>query len=231
MRRIPRILGGLLVFLFWGCGDGGMKPALIDAGAKDASAREATPDSLPSLDVGMVDLPGLKDAVLAVDQAPFPIDSLPKYDLSTTPDLLPPPPDVKPVSDTGTGTQTSDTSPGSTVDTSPLPKDTVIFANADLGSATPQCVAAAPGWRNLLGTFLAEDQKCWADSDCTYVSFTDACGMICPLPMNKQRIGEFSTQVNTYASSNCASCANPTSYPTCPVPRGVYCNSGRCEYR
>jgi hypothetical protein len=116
-------------------------------------------------------------------------------------------------------------------DTQPLPKDVTVYANKDLATADDRCVAATPGWVSVVATFLAEDQKCWADADCTYVSFSDSCGMICVLPMNQQRIGEFGTQVYNYATANCSSCPTPSSYPTCPAPTSVYCNAGRCEYK
>ena len=119
----------------------------------------------------------------------------------------------------------------STAGVPPLPKDVVILTNENLGPADAQCIAATPGWVNMVSTFLAEDQKCWADTDCTYVSFSDSCGMICVLPMNQQRIGEFGTQVYGYASENCSSCPSPASYPACSAPRAVFCNAGRCEYK
>lgn len=111
-----------------------------------------------------------------------------------------------------------------------LPKDITVYTKAEMTPTRPSCVAAAPGWLSLVSVFLAEDQKCWSDTDCTYVSFTDSCGMICVLPINKQRIGEFGTQVYTYASANCSSCPDSVVYPDCPAPRSVYCNVGRCEY-
>jgi hypothetical protein len=142
--------------------------------------------------------------------------------------------DVVSGGDSATGAQ-----PDSTVardlakssDTAPAGQNTVLFLNQDQGPADAQCVAATSGWLDVVSTFLAEDQKCWADSDCTYVSFTDSCGMICPVPMNTQRIGEFGTEVYNHASANCASCPRPATYPACPSPRGVYCNAGRCEFR
>jgi hypothetical protein len=112
-----------------------------------------------------------------------------------------------------------------------LPKDVTVYASKDYGPADAQCVAATPGWLSQVATFLAEDQKCWADSDCTYVSFSDNCGSICVLPMNQQRIGEFGTRVYGYASSNCSTCPSAPSYPACAPPTAVYCNAGRCEYK
>lgn len=92
-------------------------------------------------------------------------------------------------------------------------------------------MAATPGWLSLVATFLAEDQKCWADADCTYVSFSDGCGEVCVLPMNRQRIGEFGTHIYDYASSNCTTCPKLPSYPSCSPPTTMFCNAGRCEYK
>ena len=116
-------------------------------------------------------------------------------------------------------------------DAPPLPKDVTIHAAKDYTPADDQCTAATTTWLDLVATFLAEDQKCWADSDCMYVSFTDNCGEICVLPMNQQRVGEFGTRVYSYAAENCSTCPTSVSYPTCAQPTAVYCNAGRCEYK
>jgi hypothetical protein len=120
---------------------------------------------------------------------------------------------------------------GAGSDAAQLPKDVTVYTSKDYSAADAQCVAATPGWLSQVATFLAEDQKCWADSDCTYVSFSDDCGLICVLPMNQQRIGEFGTRVYGYASSNCSTCPSLPSYPACAPPTAVYCNAGRCEYK
>jgi hypothetical protein len=112
-----------------------------------------------------------------------------------------------------------------------LPQDVTVHTAKDFSDADPQCVAATPGWLSLVATFLAEDQKCWADSDCTYVSFSDGCGEVCVLPMNRQRIGEFGTHIYDYASSNCTTCPKLPSYPSCSPPTTMFCNAGRCEYK
>jgi hypothetical protein len=112
-----------------------------------------------------------------------------------------------------------------------LPQDVTVHAAKDFSDADPQCVAATPGWLSLLSTFLAEDQKCWADSDCMYVSFSDGCGEVCVLPMNRQRVGEFGEHIYSYASSNCTTCPKVPSYPSCSPPTTVFCNAGRCEYK
>jgi hypothetical protein len=112
-----------------------------------------------------------------------------------------------------------------------LPQDVTVHAAKDFSDADPQCVAATPGWLSLVATFLAEDQKCWADSDCTYVSFSDGCGQVCVLPMNRQRIGEFGTHIYDYAASSCLTCPKLPSYPPCAPPTTMFCNAGRCEYK
>jgi hypothetical protein len=197
------------------------------------------PDTSPTIpDAKSVDLFVGKDLAPTSDNASGPdtssdlaADTLPPQDLMRTPDLavevllLPPEtvdakaPSAEEASDLAT-------------DTPSLPKDVIVYTNKDLvAGADAKCVAAAPGWLSVVSTFLAEDQKCWADSDCTYVSFSDACGMICVLPMNQQRIGEFGNQVYGYASANCGTCPSPTTFPTCPAPTTVYCNAGRCAYK
>jgi hypothetical protein len=112
-----------------------------------------------------------------------------------------------------------------------LPQDVTVHTAKDFSDADPQCVAATPGWLSLVATFLAEDQKCWADSDCMYVSFSDGCGEVCVLPMNRQRVGEFGTHIYDYASSNCTTCPKVPSYPSCAPPTTMFCNAGRCEYK
>jgi hypothetical protein len=112
-----------------------------------------------------------------------------------------------------------------------LPPDVTVHAAKDFSDADPQCVAATPGWLSLVATFLAEDQKCWADADCMYVSFSDGCGEVCVLPMNRQRIGEFGTHVYDYASSSCTTCPKLPNYPSCAPPTTMVCNAGRCEYK
>jgi hypothetical protein len=187
--------------------------------------------SVSSADGGAADVVTLSD-IIGRDST-MAADALSVAD-SVTDGLFLPPPEasdaqVQPTPDAGRAL--SDASGDLATDVPPLPKDVVISTNKDLGPADAQCIAATPGWLDLVSTFLAEDQKCWADTDCTYVSFSDSCGMICVLPMNQQRIGEFGTQVYGYASSNCSSCPSPASYPACPAPRAVYCNAGRCEYK
>lgn len=112
-----------------------------------------------------------------------------------------------------------------------LPQDVTVYTAKDFSDADAQCVAATPGWLSLVATFLAEDQKCWADSDCMYVSFSDGCGQVCVLPMNRQRVGEFGDHVYNYASSNCTTCPKLPSYPSCAPPTTMFCNAGRCEYQ
>ena len=120
--------------------------------------------------------------------------------------------------------------PSPATDAASLPQDTTIHLSRDQGGADAACVAGTLGWLSLVATFLSEDQKCWADADCIYVSFSDACGEICPVPINRQRVGEFGSQVYGHASSKCSSCPKLTGSVACPQPRGVFCNAGRCEY-
>ena len=194
------------------------------------------PDASAALpDARAADLPVAKDLVPPSDNATSPdasnaADVLAPADLGRIPDgaseSSSPPPDASDAK-----VQASEVSGDLASEAPPLPKDVTVYTNKDLGTADAKCVAATPGWLSLVSTFLAEDQKCWADTDCTYVSFDDSCGMICVLPMNEQRIGEFGSQVYGYATANCSTCPSPASYPSCPAPTTVYCNAGRCAYK
>ena len=204
--------------------------AFVALGCHSNAIRVLTPDGGVA-DVGGADQVTSSDSAASPDaSADLPRDSLAPVDLARVPDSAPdgvsPPPEAPDAK-----VQALEVSSDLATDTPLLPKDVVLFTNKDFGAADARCIAATPGWLGLVSTFLAEDQKCWADTDCTYVSFSDACGMICVLPMNMQRIGEFGTQVYNYASANCSTCPSPASYPACAAPRAVYCNAGRCEYK
>jgi hypothetical protein len=237
-------IGLLFVPIGIGCHSTGINISSADGGVADVT----TLSDIIGRDSTMATGPDMPDALVAPDvlepgpdtnvrgsdaAAILPADALSVADSATEGLFLPPPEasDAQVQTTPDAGRAPSDASGDLATDVPPLPKDVVISTNKDLGPADAQCIAATPGWLDLVSTFLAEDQKCWADTDCTYVSFSDSCGMICVLPMNQQRIGEFGTQVYDYASTNCSTCPSSVSYPACPAPRAVYCNAGRCEYK
>jgi hypothetical protein len=195
--------------------------ASSDRGISDVTA-VGVPDTLSRSEDG----PG-RDSVPDVQP-----DAMPTPDLAVISDVASGGQDLLPIAYTDAQTTMRDAGATLSPEVGALPKDTVVFPNQDQGRADAQCVAATPGWLNIVGTFLVEDQKCWADTDCTYVSFSDPCGNICPVPMNTQRIGEFGTEVSGYANANCGTCPSPAAtHPVCSAPRAVYCNAGQCEFR
>lgn len=188
------------------------------------------PEVQAKADVGVPDLTILPDRFGSAEA-----NAKPDVSTEETPPELP---DTKPSADErvdlGLDSVVDLAGPGidtGSAEVMPLPKDVTIYAVKDLAPADAKCVAAAPGWVEVVATFLSEDQKCWADSDCNYVSFSDSCGFICVLPMNKQRIGEFYEHTSGYASTNCSTCPTVLAFPACTPPTDVYCNAGRCEYR
>jgi hypothetical protein len=187
-----------------------------DAMSLAASASDVSPDVRPA-----------SDSIAVVDStresSPAPSDAwdvkLPTAEVSSDSPLETAPDGLRvPSADSGS-------------DVPALPQDVTVYTAKDFSDADPQCVAATPGWLSLVATFLAEDQRCWADDDCTYVSFSDGCGQICALPMNWLRIGEFGTHIYDYAFSNCTTCPKLPSYPSCSPPTTMFCNAGRCEYK
>jgi hypothetical protein len=102
------------------------------------------------------------------------------------------------------------------------------------GPADAACVQGTSSWLDGLTTYLAEDRRCFADSDCQYVSFSNACGQVCPVPMNTQRIGEFGQHAIGDFDPKCSSCPVLTDYPSCPTPPGdgsVICNNNLCIWK
>ena len=102
------------------------------------------------------------------------------------------------------------------------------------GTADTTCVAATASWLDSLTTYLAEDRKCWADSDCNYVSFSNSCGLVCPVPMNVQRVGEFAKNAIGDLDPKCSTCPVLTDYPSCPAPPGdgsVICSNNVCVWK
>ena len=102
------------------------------------------------------------------------------------------------------------------------------------GTADTTCVDGTASWIASLTTYLAEDRKCWADSDCNYVSFSNSCGQVCPVPMNTQRVGEFAKNAIGDMDSKCSTCPVLTDYPSCPAPPGdgsVICSNNLCVWK
>ena len=206
--------------------------SLPDSGNLDSGGNDVGSSDRGTSDIGVPDILSMSGDGPGRDSAPdVRPDATLARDLATISDTAPAGQDVLPFVDADAKTPTRDAVSAHSPEAGALPKDTVLFPNQDQGPADAQCVAATPGWLNVVGTFLVEDQKCWADTDCTYVSFSDPCGNICPVPMNTQRIGEFGAEVSNYANTNCGTCPSPATYPVCPAPRAVYCNAGQCEYR
>jgi hypothetical protein len=212
-----RAFGLVLAIAVLGCRSGGIKVSpdagasvLTDAAAKDAQTFFA--DVAPVEALSGKDESAGEDAMSLADSA---------SDVS---------PDVRPAFDSIAVVDSARESSPAGSDTPAIPRDVTVHTARDFSDADPQCVAATPGWLSLIATFLAQAQQCSADSDCTYVSFSDGCGEICALPMNWQRIGELGTPIYGYASSNCTTCPKLPSYPACAPPTTMFCNAGRCEY-
>jgi hypothetical protein len=124
-----------------------------------------------------------------------------------------------------------DLPPESGTDASRIPWDITLFQNKEFGPADDECIEGTALWLDRVAKFLAEDQMCWSNEDCTTATFTDACGKICVFALNNDRMGEFVEKVKAFGTVQCASCPQPETYPTCPPARDVHCNAGRCEYR
>jgi hypothetical protein len=109
-----------------------------------------------------------------------------------------------------------------------------VLPYMNYGTADTTCVAATASWLDSLTTYLAEDRKCWADSDCNYVSFSNSCGQVCPVPMNVQRVGEFAKNAIGDLDPKCSTCPVLTDYPSCPAPPGdgsVICSNNVCVWK
>jgi hypothetical protein len=109
-----------------------------------------------------------------------------------------------------------------------------VIPYMNYGTADTTCVDGTASWIDSLTTYLAEDRKCWADSDCNYVSFSNSCGQVCPVPMNAQRVGEFAKNAIGDMDSKCSTCPVLTDYPSCPDPPGdgsVMCSNSVCVWK
>lgn len=109
-----------------------------------------------------------------------------------------------------------------------------VIPYENYGSADSTCVQATASWVDAVTTYLAEDRKCWTDADCQYVSFSNACGQVCPVPMNVQRVGEFAQHAVGDFDPKCSTCPVLTDYPNCPAPPGdgsVICSSSVCVWK
>ena len=124
-----------------------------------------------------------------------------------------------------------DLPPESGTGVSRIPWDITLFQNKDFGPADDSCIQGTAMWLDRVATFLAEDQRCWGNDDCSWTPFTDACGKICVFAINNDLRDEFIEKVKAVSTVQCASCPQPETYPTCAPAGDVYCNAGRCEYR
>ena len=124
---------------------------------------------------------------------------------------------------------------GAPSDASALPADIVVFPNRDLPNADDQCIAATPGWLELVATSLPDAQRCAADADCSQAGFDTKCGQVCLMAINLMMPGSFDSKLQSYANDHCASCPQPTPpgvmNPACRSSGTPYCHAGRCEFR
>lgn len=109
-----------------------------------------------------------------------------------------------------------------------------VIPYKDYGTADSTCVQNTASWIDTVTTFLAEDRRCFADSDCQYVSFSNSCGQVCAVPMNVQRIGEFGQHAISDFDPKCSTCPMPTNDPMCaPLPGdgSVICSNNVCVWK
>jgi hypothetical protein len=131
-------------------------------------------------------------------------------------------------------TTTSDTSSATAVDGGVLISGILVYTIKDYAPASAACIENTAAWITTLTNFIPEDRKCWDDTDCAYASFSSGCGLVCPVPINKQRIGEFGTQVMSNYGTKCGTCPELQTYPRCPTPPGageVSCKKNQCEWK
>jgi hypothetical protein len=141
------------------------------------------------------------------------------------------PPDVGP--DTAKADSTKDL--GSQGEAGVMVSGVEVVPYMNYATADTACVEGTASWIASLTTYLAEDRKCWADSDCQYVaSFSNPCGQVCAVPLNTQRVGEFAKNAIGDLYSKCSTCPVPTDYPSCPDPPGdgsVMCSNNVCVWK
>jgi hypothetical protein len=109
-----------------------------------------------------------------------------------------------------------------------------VIPYKDYGTADSTCVQNTASWIDSVTTYLAEDRRCFADSDCQYVSFSNSCGQVCPVPMNVQRIGEFGQHAIGDFDPKCSTCPMLSNYPMCAAPPGdgsVICTKNVCVWK
>lgn len=132
--------------------------------------------------------------------------------------------------------------PGKT-DTYPLPlagdagatvSGIEVLPIKNFASVDSACSEGTATWLSTLSTYLAEDRKCWTDSDCQYISISNSCGQVCPVPINVQRIGEFSNYAIGKTEEKCSTCPQLTDMPVCAPPPGdgsVVCKNNLCVWK
>jgi hypothetical protein len=223
--------------------DSGQQDSSVQADASGGGARDSVPADLPTDADQKPPRPDLlgqtdgspRDGASSEDAAPDGApDAEPSPDGASKPDaprdggLLP---DADPVSDAASSVDEKGDA-GTAPEIPPMPSGVVIYKNAELPGADPQCIASTPGWLDVVALYLTEAQKCWDDSDCLPVAFGSLCGNVCVLPVNRYRVGEMDSHAAKYGEQYCTTCPQPASYPPCAPPtEKCYCNAGRCAYR
>jgi len=101
-------------------------------------------------------------------------------------------------------------------------------------SVDSACAEGTTSWVSTLTNYLAEDRKCWSDTDCQYASFSNSCGVVCSVPINVQRIGEFSNYAIGGTDQKCSTCPQLKDMPICAPPPGdgsAVCNNNLCVWK
>jgi hypothetical protein len=210
--------------------DGVSGPAdvVADLGRNDDTATPVQPDGkAPADDTG---------AVFYADGKAPPDGAVVYADGNSTPDAMVFYSDGKVAPDAGADTIKADAGKdlGPQIDAGIIVSGVEVIQYAEYGSADTACVQGTTSWLSTLTTYLPEDRKCWADSDCQYVSFSNLCGQVCPVPMNTQRIGEFAQHAIGDLDPKCATCPVLTDFPRCPAPPGdgsVICSNNLCVWK
>jgi hypothetical protein len=108
----------------------------------------------------------------------------------------------------------------------------IVYVTADLTPVDSTCSAGGKAWLAAIQAALPQARGCLLDDDCIYASFSDDCGNICVMPINKYRIGEFGVRVSTYSTHTCATCPEVLDIlDGCSAPGTVVCRAGQCEYQ
>jgi hypothetical protein len=92
-----------------------------------------------------------------------------------------------------------------------------------------QCAAGLAQYETRWAQAEAELRACKTDDDCVHASFGDGCRSMCPMALNKYRIGEVVADLREEAAAYCELC-QPPRFECKPAGRvQVACVNGRCE--